>query len=110
MIVLRKTLKVSPKEFYRKHLTIINAFMPVPLAGRELDVLATFMYYGNFKAQTKQKICEELEISSAGLGNYMASLKKKGYIKKDDNDNYVITPIVIPNSGEFQMYEFTLKI
>lgn len=110
MIVLRKTLKVKPEEYYKKHLQIINAFMPVSLTGREIDVLAAFMYYGNFKPDTKQKICDTIDISSAGLGNYMASLKKKGYIRKDDNENYTITPIVRPGTNEFQMYEFTLKI
>lgn len=110
MIVLRKTLKVTPEDYFRKHLQIINVFMPVQLTGREIDVLAAFMYYDNFKADTKQRICDMLNISSAGMGNYMATLKKKGYIIKDEKDNYTIIPVIRPASTAIQMYDFTLKI
>ena len=109
-MVLKKTLKVFPEEYFNTHLHIINVFMPVKLTSREIDVLAYFMYYDNFRADTKQRICEKLKISAAGLGNYMASLKKKGYLLKDDRDNYSIISIVIPESKALQIYDFTLKI
>ena len=105
-----KKLNLSHNEYYRQHLAIINAFLPVKLTPKEIDVLALFMSFkgdlekDRFGTTARKIVMKDLNLSSGGLGNYIKSLKNKGFI----TDDMKIPGLLKPNDSS-QEYMFKLK-
>lgn len=112
MKVIKKVLKLKKKDYYTKHLLIINPLLPKQLTPKEAEVLATFMSLEGdlskvpFSTTGRRIVRERLGISAGGLGNYLDQLKEKGFIL-ENNTELSILPILIPNSKE-QLYQFKL--
>lgn len=110
MKVIRKTLKLSKEEYYVKHLSLINALLPVHLTPKEIEVMANFMLLNGsiaedrFGTTAKKIVMGKMDISLSGLGNYLKALKEKGFIIGND-----ILPILFPE-GNKQEYMFRLII
>jgi len=108
-MIIKKTLKLSTLEYYDKHLNVINPFLPVKLTGKEIEVLSHLMSFtgtiseDRFGTTARNIVKKRLNISNAGISNYISSLKKKGFI----NDKNEILSILFPNDKE-QSYQFTL--
>lgn len=107
---IQKILKLNKNSYYETHLSIINTLLPVKMTPKEIEVLARFMALEGdiakqrFGASAKKIVKEQLELSSAGLSNYMISLNDKGFINKETME---ILPILIPDNEE-QVYMFKL--
>ncbi len=109
MKVIKKQLILSNEEYYLKHLAIINNFLPIKLTPKEIEVLANFMILegdiasDRFGTTARKIVMSKMNIVTAGISNYIRSLKQKGFII----DNKVL-PILFPESKN-QMYNFKLS-
>lgn len=111
-MMIRKQLKLNKTEYFQTHLAIINCVLPIKLTPMEIKVLAAFMSFtgdianDRFGSTAKKMVKAELNITSAGLSNYLKSLKEKTFLISKE-DRYEILPILFPNF-ESQSYEFNL--
>lgn len=87
MGVIKKIMNVSKEDYYVIHLGIINPLLPVRMTPKELEVLGTFMSLtgsiaeaDRFGTTCKKIVKEKLNLSDGGLGNYIKTLKEKGFI------------------------------
>ena len=87
MGVIKKIMNVSKEDYYVVHLSIINPLLPVKMTPKELEVLGTFMSLtgsiaeaDRFGTTCKKIVKENLNLSDGGLGNYIKTLKEKGFI------------------------------
>ena len=107
-MIVRKILKLDTVGYYATHLKIINPLLPVQLTPKEIEILANFMSLNGsissnrFGSTARKIVKEKMEISTAGVSNYMRSLKDKGFITDD-----IILPILFPENGE-QLYQIKL--
>ena len=98
---IKKFLKLDRYEYYKKHLLIINNFLPIQITNKEIEVLASFMALeGDLKSNPfctsgRKIIMERLNLSPGGLGNYLDKLEKKQLIYKENNIVKIL-PILIP--------------
>jgi len=106
--IIQKTLTLTEYDFFVKHLSIVNVFLPVHLTPKEIEVLAMFMSLtgdiaeDRFGTSARKIVMTKLNLSAGGLGNYLKSLKTKGFIQNNE-----IIPILHPKSDE-QPYMFKL--
>jgi len=113
MRIIQKQLKLEKNDYYIKHLSIVNVFLPVELTPKEIEVLASFMSLegdialDRFGTSARRLVMRQLNLSPGGLGNYMKSLKTKGFIMEKQGD-LTILPILHPEA-EGQGYMFKLK-
>lgn len=107
-MLIKKELKLSSSEYYNTHLQLINPLLPVHLTPKEIEVLANFMCLTGllsehrFGTTANKEVKTKMNISTAGLSNYMRALKDKGFI-----NNGIILPILFPENGS-QTYQFKL--
>jgi hypothetical protein len=112
MEIIKKQLILPKNEYYVKHLSIVNVFLPRKLTPKEIEVVASFMSLegdianDRFGTSARRIVMQGLNLSPGGLGNYMDSLQKKGFITKQDG-SYSILPILHPELEE-QKYMFNL--
>lgn len=110
---IRKLLKLSKREYYRTHLSLINCVIPKALTPKEIEVLAAFMSLEGDIAQlrfgptAKKIVMEQVNIKPAGLSNYLTSLLERGFLIKR-GDIIEIAPILLANPKE-QHYRFKLE-
>lgn len=118
MNIIKKALKLSKEEFYKKHLLVINHLLPIQMTPKEAEVLAAFMSLEGdiardpFSTSGRKMVRDKLNISAGGLGNYLDQLKTKGFIYEYEHENVKvlkIIPILIPE-GKIQGYQFKLEI
>lgn len=107
-MTITKVLKLSAIEYYNTHLQLINPLLPVHLTPKEIEILANFMSFSGilaedrFGATARKKVKKTMNLSNAGLSNYMRTLKDKGFITSGK-----IVPILFPENGS-QAYQFKL--
>lgn len=112
MSQIKKQMKLNKGEYYQTHLSLVNCVLPVKLTPMEIKVLASFMSLkgdigkDRFGTSAKKLVRKELEITSAGMSNYIRSLKDKGFLK-EDKGTVSILPILFPQDQE-QVYFFKL--
>lgn len=110
---IKKLLQVSREDYFEIHLSLLNCILPVKMTPREIEVISAFMSLEGdiaefrFGTSGKKIVRERLEISSAGLSNFMRSLINKGFLVKR-GDLISFFPILIPEENE-QLYMFKLK-
>lgn len=111
MQTIKKTIKLNKKDYYVKHLLLINNILPVQISNKQAEVLGCFMEIeGNidpFSTSGRKIVRDNLAISSGGLGNHLDELCRKGFIIKH-KETYKILPILIPDKQN-QTYQFTLQ-
>lgn len=113
MKVISKQVRLENYDYFKVHLSIINAFLPVKLTQRELEVLSLFMSFRGdlaeqrFGTTAKSLVKKKLNITSPNLSNYLKSLIDKGFIVKKTMNEYDILPILQPENVE-QVYNFKL--
>lgn len=120
---MEKEIKIptNRKKFFRQYIEVLKPICDV--RDREADVLASLLYQSYlrkdinnlkdrfklvFDYDTKIKIQEELNMTTAVLRNCISQLRKKGIIGKDN----VILPqyLINPDDEIFSLkYNFILK-
>lgn len=109
---IRKLLKLPKQVYYETHLNLLNCILPVKMTPREVEILAAFMSLeGNiaqyrFGPSAKKIIRQDLQLSPAGLSNFIGSLMKKGFLIQQ-GDMINILPLLVPEATE-QTYIFKL--
>lgn len=97
------SLKTNRKNLYKVYLTSINGILK--LTAREIEVFAKFYHYMEllkeavsdnkmqnellFSVKYKKQIRKDLDMSPLLLNNYVSSLKKKGFIKEVEGNNFL---------------------
>jgi hypothetical protein len=113
---IKKRLVLEERQYYQTHLNLINCILPVKMTAREVEILAAFMALKGDIAQfrfgpsAKKIIMEELELSPAGLSNFIGSkgsLIEKGFLVKQGDLTNII-PLLMPEEKE-QLYTFKLE-
>ncbi len=113
MEIIRKALKLSREEYYKKHLFLINPILPRQLTIKEAEVLAAFISLEGdiakdpFGTTGRKLVMSKCNIKPGGLGNYLTQLEEKGFIVQDKELKYKILPVLIPKNNE-QFYQFKL--
>jgi DNA-binding MarR family transcriptional regulator len=114
--MIKKSITLKKDEYYKKHLEVINPFLPVKLTKMEIVVLAAFMsLQGDLIAQDRfctsgrKHVRDTLGLSPGGLGNYLDAFKKKGFIYANENGVIEILPILFANPEE-QVYVFKITL
>ena len=108
---ISKQLRLDKDSYYETHLSIVNCILPVKMTPMEIKVLSRFMGLSGdisqdrFGTSAKKIVKADLGITSAGMSNYLRTLKDKGFIK--EGASITILPILFPNKGE-QDYLFKL--
>jgi hypothetical protein len=90
MSVIRKTLALEGSQYFRQHLKLINTFLPVTLAPKEIEVLAEFLALpenvvadDRFNTYARKLVMANLSMSPASLSNNLGSMVKKGVLKEE---------------------------
>lgn len=114
---IKKILRLDKHRYYEMHLAVINPFIPNPLTEMEIKVLSRFMALegdianDRFGTSAKKIVKQSLNLSAAGLSNYIGegkgSLIEKEAILKKANGDFEIWPLLYPEKEE-QTYQFKL--
>jgi len=112
---IQQILKLSTKEYYMKHLSIVSCLLPTHLTDKEIEVLSLFLYYSGeltmndmFNSLSRKRVREILNISQGGLGNYLKSMLDKKVLTRNIYNKLEIRPYLLPNS-ESQGYQIMIK-
>lgn len=113
---IRKKLILPRLKYYETHLSFINCLLPkhVKMTPMEITVLASFMSLegelatNRFGPSARKAIREQLDISPAGLSNYIVSLTNKKFLSEVANMT-IVYPLLVPENGE-QTYMFKIQI
>lgn len=103
---IKKALELNKIPYYSTHLSIINCLLPVKMTEMEIKVLAAFLSLegditsDRFGTSARKIVMEQLKITPPGLSNYITSLLRKGFIKKVDDGDTIILPILFAESKE----------
>ena len=109
---ITKLLRLAKYEYYEMHLSIISPFLPERLTTMEIKVLSRFMALEGdiaiyrFGSTARKVVKENLELTTAGLSNYMRTLTEKKFLVHN-GDLIEILPILFPEKQE-QTYMFKL--
>lgn len=112
MKIIQKQLKLEDLDYYKVHLSIINSFLPTKLSKKEIEVLSIFMSFtgdialDRFGATAKKIVKMKLGMSSAGLANYLKSMRQKGFLISKEKEIKIL-PILQPEDIS-QLYQFKL--
>ena len=89
MEVIKKKLRVGNDDYYKTHLGIVNALLPVKMTTKEIEVVAAFMALDasvveddRFNTLARKKVKDKLKLSPGGLSNYLKALIEKGLLNK----------------------------
>lgn len=108
-----KVLKLSEIDYFTKHLEIINSMLPVKLTPKEIEVLGNFMSLtgdiadDRFGTSGRKIIKTRMDLKDGGLGNYIKSLKDKGFIVTKDDTLDTLPFLKI--DGDTQIYMFKIE-
>jgi DNA-binding transcriptional ArsR family regulator len=114
VIIQKGLLGLKGSEYYTRHLSIINPFLPVELTPKEREVLGTFMSLkgeiaekDRFGTYNRKIVKAEVGLSDGGLSNHLKALKDKGAIKKELNGTINIASFLLPEESQ-QFYQFKI--
>ena len=98
-------------DYFKKHLEIIEVFLPIKFTDKEKDLLSYVMFNTDdyvLKQSVKNAIRKKFNLSSQMLYNITRSLKNKGALIEID-ERLVIVSTIIPNKKN-QKYEFFITV
>ena len=114
MGVIKRIMNVERKDYFVVHLSIINPLLPVRMTPKEIEVLGTFMSLmgdiaeaDRFGTTGKKIVKEKLSLSDGGLGNYLKTLKEKGFIYYNEEGKLSILEVLQADEGS-QGYMFKI--
>ena len=102
---------LSELEYFKKHLEILNPFLPVQLTSKRLEVLAAFMALKEterFGTTARKLVRKQLDLSHGGLGNYMKYFIEEKFIYiPEGKEDYEIREWLFPDN-DAQGYQFKI--
>lgn len=107
-----KVLKLQEVDYYTKHLEIVNPLLPVKMTPKEIEVLGNFMSLkgdiaeDRFGTSGRKIVKQRMNLQDGGLGNYIKSLKDKGFLIGEDK--LEILPFLQAQEG-VQFYMFKIE-
>jgi hypothetical protein len=110
---VQKRLKLPKNDYYAKHLSIMNVFLPVKMTPKEIETLANFMSLDGdiandrFGSSARKIVMNQMKIKPGGLGNYLDTLQKKKFITRDPVHKFIIWAVLYPDPT-MQNYQFQL--
>ena len=110
---IKKHKILDKDEYYQTHLSIVNCMLPIKMTNMETKVLASFMCFSGdfakdrFGPSARKIVKKELGLSSAGMSNYIRTLKEKGFLLEREDKELEILSILFPQDKE-QLYIFKL--
>ena len=114
MGAIKKIMNVTKEEYFVMHLSIINPLLPIKMTPKEIEVLGTFMSLkgeiaeaDRFGTTCKKIVKEKLDLSDGGLGNYIKTLKEKGFIYYNEEGKLSILDVLQADKGR-QGYMFKI--
>ena len=118
MKALSKTMRISQKDFYVRHLKIVNALLPVEMTNREIEILGGFISLkgdlvneDRFNSFARKMVRDNLNIKKPQtITNFLRSMVSKGYISKTDDGKYEISKFLFPTNESSQEYSFKLVV
>lgn len=105
MAQFQKTLFTSKFDACMYHAMILNVFMGNRFTHSEIEVIAALASSTDmFSLESRKKIKKDLELSDAGLTNYISSLKRKGAVIMKDNKPILLPLFLVdPKENEYQI-------
>lgn len=109
---IRKRIELRKYAYYGMHLTIINCILPKKMTPMEIKVIACFMALEGdlssyrFSPSARKVVMQILNLTPAGLSNYIVSLLDKGFLYKV-GDQINMLSLLVPDPKE-QVYVFRL--
>lgn len=111
MKVIQKGFELESLDYYKTHLRIVNAILPIGITNKEIDILAWFLILpvreNMFDTTNRRKVIKELGLTDGGMSNHLKNMKKKGLLQRV-GDFLTITPALIPDE-KFQGYSLKIK-
>lgn len=112
---IQQVLHLDNSEYFVKHLELVNCLLSIGLTKSEIKVLATFMSLDKalieedmFNTEARKRVRKELNLSYAGLSNYLdAFIDKKVAVKNDITKRIVIKDWIFPQD-KMQGYQIKL--
>ena len=106
--------KIRATDRYRKYLKIVSVFLLKPLTNTEIDIIENLFLLseGILTSEVRSKICDELNISSNQLNNYIRQLRIKNVIVENELNSIFKRPQnlnVSPTNGDALVVNFTIK-
>ena len=116
MKIIQRSLELESDQFYEQHLSIINTVLPSKLTNKEIKVLATFMsadqkltIEDRFNSIVRKGVMKKLGLSPGGLGNYLNSMIKKGFLNKSEITNKITVKEFLMPEKVVQGYQFKIS-
>lgn len=114
--IIKRGFVLNAREYYEKHLQLLNIIIPANLTGKEIEVLATFMSLDRsiieeemINPVSRKKVMKELSLSPGGLGNHLKSMtEKKALIRNEITGSIRFNPHLMPNTP-VQGYQIKIK-
>lgn len=113
MKIIQKSFKLPKQQYYKKHIEIINTFLPIQLTEKEIEILSSFLSLDKniieedtFNSFARKIIKRDLNLSAGGLGNHLKSMIEKGFLDKNKMTNRIsIKSFLLPeeNSQGYQI-------
>jgi len=106
---IKKSLRLNEVDYYRQHIKIVSAFLPVRLTEREVDVLSNFLSFkgefavDRFGPSQRRIVMDRLNMKPPNLSNHLKSLRRAGVIKEGK-----VIDHFVPNEDS-QMYLFKIE-
>lgn len=116
MKVSKKKIITEGLDYYIQNLNLINTLLGIGMTEKEIAIVAHFLNLpynvkleGFLDTYSKKLIRENLNLSNAGLSNYIKNLTMKKVLDRDEETGRVsINPQVIPEEG-WQGYQIKIE-
>lgn len=107
-----KVLKLDEVDYYVKHFEIVNAVLPVKMTQKEIEVLGNFLSLkgdlvdvDRFGTTARKIVKERMGLQDGGLGNYIKSLKDKGFIKEIEGKLDILPFLKVNDKSQIYMFK-----
>lgn len=114
-MIIQRDISLPPKEYFRKHLAIVNCLLPAQLTDKEIDVLSEFLSLqpeiiagDMFNSFARNKVRKALDLSHGGLSNHLKSMKKKDFLYIRGDGKLAMREFLLPHET-IQGYQIKLR-
>lgn len=112
-----KKLSLNKKDYLTQHFRLLNAVLPDPIGGKEIETLVNFLLLEvddrfRFDSRQRRKVREVMGLTPSGISNYIRSLFNKSFLvhvkEEDGRGTYRLNPKFRPDTSQ-QLYVFMLE-
>lgn len=113
MKVIEKDFELDSLSYFKAHLGILNALLPIHITHREVEILSHFWSLpvevrspNMFCTEARREVSKVLGLNGGSMSNHLKNMRKKGLLLRD-GDYFVIAPALLP-SDSVQSYRLKL--